>query len=64
MITPNQKFREIRSRIYIDYAADNVTLTLHNSRHRNHVNTSTSVIAAKQTVRNEVYVVVVVVFFQ
>ena len=63
MITPNQKFREIRSRIYFDNAADNVTLTLHNSRHRNPVNTSTSVIAAKQTVRNEVYVVVVVFFF-
>ena len=40
------------SRIYFD----NVTLRLHN---RNHANTITSVIAAKQTGRNKVNVVVV-----
>ena len=43
------------SRIYFD----NVTLRSHN---RNHANTIASVIAAKQTVRNEVNVVVVVFF--
>ena len=37
------------SKIYFD----NVTLTL---RHRNHANTITSVITAKQTIVNEVYV--------
>ena len=44
------------SRIYFD----NVTLTFltWRWRHRNHANTITSVIAAKQTVINEVYVVV------
>ena len=41
------------SRIYFD----NVTLTLHNlTLTRNHANTISSVIAAKQTVINEVYV--------
>ena len=45
------------SRIYFD----NVTLRSHN---RNHANTITSVIAAKQTVRNEVNVVVVFFFIK
>ena len=37
---------------------ENVTLTLHNvSIHKNHASTITSVIAAKQTVINEVFVV-------
>ena len=36
---------------------ENVTLTLHNvSIHKNHASTITSVIAAKQTVINEVFV--------
>ena len=48
------------SRIFFDNAGDNVTLTLNNVTltPQNQASTITSVIAAKQTVINEVYVVV------
>ena len=47
------------SRTFFDNGGINVMLTLYNVtlRHRNHVNTITSVIAAKQTVINEAYVI-------
>ena len=57
----------MESDIPFDNAGDNVTLTLYNVTltlynvtltSQNHVNTITSVIAANQTVINEVYVVV------
>ena len=59
-ITPQSK----TTRIFFDNAGDNVTLTLNNVTltPQNQASTITSVIAAKQTVINEVYVVVV--FFQ
>ena len=48
----------MESDIPFDDAGDNVTLTLYNVTltSQNHVNTITSVIAANQTVINEVYV--------
>ena len=60
------KFFGIRPQMYIEDLSDfdntgnNVTLTYITClrHHRNHANTITSVIAAKQTVINEVYVVV------
>ena len=44
------------SKIYFDNSGDNVTLTLYNVTltSQNHLNTITSVIAAKQTVINKV----------
>ena len=61
--SPNSsKFHGIRPRMYSEdllyYAGDIVTLTLYNVRYtsQKHVKTFTSVIAAKTTVINEVYV--------